>query len=91
MTWSSFGLSLTSIVRVLPFGPFSVTVPASLSMAETVPRTFVTDVVSSRPASRPAPAPSRPGRLVVVDWAKAGDWVSSIELAIRTAVIVVLM
>jgi hypothetical protein len=32
------------------------------------------------------------GALVVVDWAKAGVWVSSIELAISTAVsIVVLM
>jgi hypothetical protein len=31
------------------------------------------------------------GALVVVDWAKAGDWVRSIEPAITTAVNIVLM
>jgi len=43
LIWSSFDLSLTSIVTVRPLGPFSVTVPASLSTPETVPRIFVTD------------------------------------------------
>ena len=39
LTASSFCLSLTSMVMVR-LGPFSVTVPLSLSTASTVPRTF---------------------------------------------------
>ena len=86
---SSFCLSLTSIVTVRPFGPFSVTVPASLSTAATVPRTFVTDAAPF-PVGFSAGAFSA-GAVVVVGWAKAGDWVRSMELAISTAVSLVVM
>jgi hypothetical protein len=64
-----------------------------LSMASTVPRTFVTDA-SPLPRTGGFSAGAgafSAGALVVVDWANAGDWVSSMALAIRTAVIVILM
>src|SRR6185369_14846582 len=40
---SSFDLSFTANVTVRPLGPFSVTLPFSLSTASTVPRTFVAE------------------------------------------------
>src|SRR5262245_65697285 len=92
LIWSSFDLSLTSIVMVR-LGPLSVTVPASLSMASTVPRTFVTDASPlPRTGGFSAGAGAFPaGGLVLVDWANAGDWVKNMGRAIKTAVIVVLM
>jgi hypothetical protein len=81
---------LTSIVTVRPFGPFSVTVPASLSTAATVPRTFVTDAAPF-PVGFSAGAGALSAGAVVVGWAKAGDWVRSMELAISTAVSLVVM
>src|SRR5262249_56054045 len=88
LIWSSFDLSLTSIV-MLRLGPLSVTVPASLSMASTVPRTFVTD---ASPLPRTGGFSAGAGALsagarVVVDWAEAAAWGRGKGPGVQTAVI----